>query len=95
MIIQKLLVATFVVASILFAGAQTKPVKKQPGKSQNPVTTQQKTGFESAVNDPLKARIYTLKNGMKVYLSVYKNAPRIQTYIKCDRSCTLPGTHGF
>src|SRR4051812_28519627 len=37
--------------------------------------------YESALNDPLKTRIYTLKNGMKVYLSVYKNAPRIQTYI--------------
>lgn len=38
-------------------------------------------GFEDAVGDPLNARIYTLKNGMRVYLSVYKNAPRIQTYI--------------
>lgn len=37
--------------------------------------------FETAKNDPLNARIYTLKNGLKVYLSVYKNAPRIQTYI--------------
>jgi predicted Zn-dependent peptidase len=37
--------------------------------------------FESAPNDPLGVRIYTLKNGMKLYLSVYKNAPRIQTYI--------------
>lgn len=37
--------------------------------------------YEYALNDPLNARIYTLKNGMKVYLSVYKNAPRIQTYI--------------
>lgn len=37
--------------------------------------------FEYALNDPSKARIYTLKNGLKVYMSVYKNAPRIQTYI--------------
>ncbi|PBQ33172.1 peptidase M16 [Sphingobacteriaceae bacterium] len=37
--------------------------------------------YESSANDPLNARIYTLQNGMKVYLSVYKNAPRIQTYI--------------
>jgi predicted Zn-dependent peptidase len=40
-----------------------------------------KLNYESVVNDPLNARIYTLKNGLKVYLSVYKNAPRIQTYI--------------
>ncbi|MCS6824110.1 MAG: insulinase family protein [Cytophagaceae bacterium] len=32
-------------------------------------------------NDPLNARIYTLKNGLKVYLTCYKDAPRIQTYI--------------
>lgn len=37
--------------------------------------------YEYALNDPYNVRIYTLKNGMKVYLSVYKNAPRIQTYI--------------
>jgi predicted Zn-dependent peptidase len=37
--------------------------------------------YESVLNDPLKARIYTLDNGLKVYLSVYKNAPRIQAYV--------------
>lgn len=37
--------------------------------------------YESVPNDPLKARIYTLDNGLKVYLSVYKNAPRIQAYV--------------
>ncbi|HWZ22558.1 MAG TPA: insulinase family protein, partial [Cytophagaceae bacterium] len=37
--------------------------------------------YKSYTNDPLGARIYTLKNGLTVYLSSYKNAPRIQTYI--------------
>ncbi len=37
--------------------------------------------YETAQNDPLKARIYTLDNGLKVYLTVYKDAPRIQTNI--------------
>ncbi|MDR3329098.1 MAG: insulinase family protein [Prevotellaceae bacterium] len=37
--------------------------------------------YESAPNDPLKARIYTLGNGLKVYLTVYKDAPRIQTFV--------------
>ena len=37
--------------------------------------------YEEVPGDPLKARIYTLDNGLKVYLSDYKNAPRIQTYI--------------
>ena len=40
-----------------------------------------KLNYETAQNDPYKARIYTLSNGMKVYMSVYKDAPRIQTMI--------------
>ncbi len=31
--------------------------------------------------DPMQTRIYTLDNGLKVYLSVNKEKPRIQTYI--------------
>lgn len=37
--------------------------------------------YESAKNDPTKARVYTLENGLKVYLTTYKDAPRVQTYI--------------
>ena len=37
--------------------------------------------YESCPNDPLNARIYTLSNGLKVYLTVNKDAPRIQTLI--------------
>jgi zinc protease len=37
--------------------------------------------YETVSNDPLNARIYTLANGLKVYISVYKDSPRIQTYI--------------
>lgn len=37
--------------------------------------------YEVAENDPLNARIYTLSNGLKVYLTVNKDEPRIQTYI--------------
>lgn len=37
--------------------------------------------FETAANDPLNTRIYTLDNGLTVYITIYKNAPRIQTYI--------------
>ena len=53
----------------LIKGAQQS--EKKPGAA----------GYEAAENDPLNARIYTLKNGLRVYLSVYRNAPRIQTYI--------------
>ena len=37
--------------------------------------------YESVPNDPLNARIYHLDNGLTVYMTVYKDAPRIQTYI--------------
>lgn len=37
--------------------------------------------YESVPGDPMATRIYTLDNGLKVYLSVNKDQPRIQTYI--------------
>ncbi len=37
--------------------------------------------YEEVNGDPTKTRIYTLENGLKVYLSVNKETPRIQTYI--------------
>jgi predicted Zn-dependent peptidase len=64
--------------TIIQVNAQTKPTTKPSPKDGSPVPS---LNFEYALNDPFKARIYTLKNGLKVYMSVYKNAPRIQTYI--------------
>ena len=43
--------------------------------------TAQKYEYKTYPNDPLGVREYTLGNGLKVFLSVYKDAPRIQTYI--------------
>ena len=37
--------------------------------------------YETVKNDPMHTRIYTLDNGLKVYMSVNKETPRIQTYI--------------
>ena len=37
--------------------------------------------YQTVEGDLTKARIYTLDNGLKVYLSVNKEEPRIQTYI--------------
>jgi len=46
------------------------------------VSSAQKTyKYENITGDALNARIYKLDNGLTVYISVYKNAPRIQTYI--------------
>ena len=37
--------------------------------------------YATVPGDPMHARIYTLDNGLKVYLSVNNEKPRIQTYI--------------
>ena len=47
---------------------------------QQPVA-QKEYKYETVAGDPLKARIYTLDNGLTVYLSDYDDAPRIQTYL--------------
>jgi len=43
--------------------------------------TEGKYPYEYVEGDPLAARIYTLENGLKVYLTVNREEPRIQTYI--------------
>ena len=40
-----------------------------------------KYSYETVQGDPLNARIYTLDNGLKVYMAVNHEEPRIQTYI--------------
>ena len=45
------------------------------------VTDCEKYHYEEVKGDLSKTRIYTLNNGLKVYLSVNKEQPRIQTYI--------------
>ena len=40
-----------------------------------------KYDYEEVKGDLTQTRIYTLKNGLKVYLSVNKEEPRVQTYI--------------
>ncbi|MBW3519895.1 pitrilysin family protein [Flavobacterium sp. NKUCC04_CG] len=46
-------------------------------------TTKDSNGYtyESVENDPSHTRIYTLSNGLKVYLAQNKDEPRIQTYV--------------
>ena len=45
------------------------------------VVAQKNYSYETVDGDPMSARIYTLDNGLKVYLAVVKERPRIQTYI--------------
>jgi len=61
----------------------------------------QKYMYKTVPCDPLNTRIYTLDNGLKVYMSVYKDEPRIQTYVavkvgsKNDPSETTGLAHYF
>lgn len=43
--------------------------------------SQKQYSYQILPNDPMKARIYTLDNGLTVCFSVYKDAPRIQALI--------------
>lgn len=45
------------------------------------MTACSKYRYETVKGDPTKTRIYTLENGLKVYMSVNKEAPRLQTMI--------------
>ena len=45
--------------------------------------------YESVPGDPLNARIYTLDNGLKVYMTVNKDQPRIQTYVSAPVERTI------
>ncbi|MDR0367763.1 MAG: insulinase family protein, partial [Bacteroidales bacterium] len=57
--------------------------------------------YETVPNDLLKARIYTLDNGLKVYMSVNKEEPKIKVTIatnagsKLDPSETTGLAHYF
>lgn len=44
-------------------------------------TFAQQYKYETVPNDPMGVRIYTLDNGLKVYMSVIKDEPRIQTFV--------------
>lgn len=60
-----------------------------------------KYSYETVKGDPMGSRIYTLDNGLKIYLTVNKDEPRIQTYIavkvgaKNDPSETTGLAHYF
>ena len=48
---------------------------------QTRTVTEGKYTYKVVDGDPLNARIYTLPNGLTVMMTVYKDEPRIQTYI--------------
>jgi predicted Zn-dependent peptidase len=67
----------YILIAVLFTIVNNSYVSSQIKNSAN----DGKYIYEFVENDPLNARIYTLENGLKVYLTVNKNTPRIQTYV--------------
>jgi secreted Zn-dependent insulinase-like peptidase len=51
------------------------------GSNKKEATTSYKYAYETVEGDVLNTFIYTLDNGLKIYMSVNKDEPRIQTNI--------------
>ena len=57
-------------------------------------------GYETVKGDPMQTRICTLDNGLKIYMTVNRDEPRIQTYIAVkvggkNDPCNLPDDHRY
>ena len=65
-----------ILASVWLIGCQA---DEQP--YQQRTATENGYTYEYVTSDPMSTRIYTLDNGLKVYLSDYENAPRVHVYI--------------
>jgi len=68
-----------------------------PGEYSKAASAASMLGYDTIPNDPFGTRIYKLQNGLKVYLSANKNAPRIQTLIavKAGSKFDPPQTTGL
>lgn len=76
----KWFLATVVVASCVPKNLEVQnPIRVEEGERKLPEYNQY--SFQTVENDPMNVREYTLKNGLKVYLSVNKEKPRIETLI--------------
>ena len=72
--IKSILASSFAASALLFMVACGGGDKKTDSATSN-------KAYETVENDPTNTRIYTLDNGLKVYLSVNEEAPRVQTSI--------------
>ncbi|NQT97781.1 MAG: insulinase family protein [Candidatus Marinimicrobia bacterium] len=71
-----IVILIFIFIFLLIVGC-IPPVVEQ----ENAVVVKKDYTYQEVPGDPLKARIYTLDNGLKIYTTVYKDEPRIQTAI--------------
>jgi len=63
----------FVVFFILITSCKNQPYQTRTATSEGYT-------YEYVTDDPTQTRIYTLENGLKVYLSRFENAPRIHVF---------------
>lgn len=70
---KKILTSLTIIGALTMMNAQKFETKKNTDKAGYT--------YETVVNDKNGVRIYTLKNGLKVYLAQNFDAPKIQTYI--------------
>ncbi|MBT8259628.1 MAG: insulinase family protein, partial [Bacteroidia bacterium] len=71
----KFILILFISISISGCKSNQKEVKTESQTDANGYT------YESVTNDPTGLRLYTLDNGLKVYLSQNFDEPKVQTYI--------------
>ncbi len=73
--LQKIIILLFISISLSSCKSNTEEIKTIAQTDANGFL------FESVTNDPTGLRLYTLDNGLKVYLSQNADEPKIQTYI--------------
>jgi predicted Zn-dependent peptidase len=76
------LLIAFATISFITTRCKSEKYKTETGTDKNGYK------FETVTNDPIQARIYTLKNGLKVYLSKNTDEPRLATLIAVKAGST-------
>ncbi len=71
----------FLLIAILGILLGTSACQSPKEKAEEPAKSAYKYDFKQVEGDPTNALVYTLDNGLKVYLSVNRDEPRIQTVI--------------
>src|SRR4051812_18481659 len=83
-----------VVSGLLFTTALSAKDKEKDSKYEWSETRSGGYSYKYVTNDPMKARFYTLKNGLTVILSPTPREPRMQVYIAVKAgSKTDPADH--
>ena len=70
--------AILLILPLVFLNQNSNAQEKSPNKLP---PLEKHYSYDSVPNDPTHTRIYSLDNGLKIYISIYKNEPRIYTSI--------------